>query len=346
MATKRFSDLSPQSAATVIDDFLGASENVYFTEKLAGQHLDVFVYPDGKVKAGIKTGGGHETRGYFPVVEGVFENHHPPVSSRTAYSLEVLKRDSRPDFIDYKFEVPFVVADLGGNMPQDVVDKFNEAQDQVKFLSNKDLKKSPASKPTPAERQVLETMKERLLAGEKVSKKDKQVVEKVLMDLLDRGAISSSLGGTRFEGLFGKVGEEEFKVPSAHYATMQLQQARFVAVTKNTQDYGSYKVREMFQAVARDPSSLKGLVKDVVDYLKFLQGPLPTGFKVFFSKEEASKLSEQADKMLAGDELAAAELARQFFDRVKDRKAWVSTGDDIQIESFLRWQLLAGIRKV
>lgn len=320
MPTPRFRDLSPQGAAAVVAAFLGQESEARFTEKLAGQHLTAVAKPGGKFLYGIKTESGMSSGGYFPDLEDVLRTKHPPVKKQVTYQFEVLRKENRPDYIDYPLASTTAV-EYSGAMSKATAAKLNAGQKRVRFMTKDSIEKSVADIVGEDDRFILERFLAAIRSGKKVPKSMFLDVEEVLMDLLDRGKTPSSIGGPRIEGLFGDV-EGGFKIPSRAYADLQVKQAKFYAVVRSG---GEYAVPGRFAAATKDPSA-DGLVSDVLKYVDEMatKGPGP-GFKVFFDRPTARALKSLADKYRAGDASAGRRLAQDFFRRVGDKRTWVSS---------------------
>lgn len=320
MSTPRFRDLSPASAAAVVDAFLGDESGVDFTEKLAGQHLTAASRDGTRWKYTIKSGESG-SGGYFPDLENALAMHHPRTGP-VEYSFEVLKTRRRPDFIAYDLKND-VAAEYSGAMTPEVARRLNSAQRQVTFLTRDDIRKPVAGLVVdPKTRSILKKFSAAAAAG-RVSRDEKTAVEAILMDLVDAEGVSSAAGGPRIEGLFGLVDRQGFKIPSKKYADVQLLQAKFYALSRRL---GSHGTADRFDAAAGDPDADR-VVRDVIDYIDFMAsgGPGP-GFKVFFGPAEAAKLKVLADNYVAGDAAAGRKLAALFMQRVSDRSSWTVSG--------------------
>lgn len=333
MPTRRFSDLSQQEQIDVIDEFLGSSKGVEFTEKLAGQHMSVVVHPDGVVEYLGK--GGSRSGGEFSPILTVLRRFHPPVLSSVAYEFEVLKKDVRPDFIHYPLKKDFTVVDLSGEMEDDVAREMSSQQPRVEFVPKSAIRKSVA--PTlkdPGARKTLTDYRDALEAGRRRTKSDAQHIESLLMDLIDRGVVPSTLGSSAIEGLFGTTSGGGFKIPTASYAEIQRDQSKFFAVARSVP---MDTIKRRFAAAVDNPMADR-MVSDVIKYIEKMSTKEPSrGFRTYFSKQEILDLKNLADVYASGDAGAGEELAELFFDRVKDRGSWVAT------ESVDRWRLLAGL---
>lgn len=327
--TPRFNSLDPAGMISVIDNFLGAKEDVDFTEKLAGSSFSATVDPSGEKSYStkdFKDDPSAPKSGIFPNVEKVLNDLHPKVSSPVTYSFEILKKEKRPDYIDYAIDHDVAAVDLSGKLSAALAAELNAAQSEVNFLTKADIKKSVGKLIKDDEtRNALTSLRDKLSAGEKVSKQEIMQVEEILMDLIDSGDVPSTLGGGRIEGLFGSVGGKGFKIPSRAYAAVQKDQARFYAIVRKG---GAISKRIVDAAASGDATSDK-LVSDVLDYLRRLSaGSMPKGFRSFFSPEEAaSLLGEYEEKLKSGDTKAARKFASAFFGRVNDKESWLSTGE-------------------
>lgn len=322
MPTRRFSDLSPTEQLDVIEDFLGSSEKVDFTEKLAGQHLTLVLHPGGSVEYVGKSGGKSKV-GLFPAVNKVLRNHHPPVSNDVRYEFEVLKRSERPDFIDYPIEKELVVVELTGKMSKSTVDVLNSSQDVVGFMSRDSIKKSTMGLVTdPDIAEELNLYRDMLSSGARPPKEEAKRIETILMGLIDSGRVPSSLGSAAIEGLFGTVPSGGFKIPSASYAEVQRDQAKFFAAYRKM-PWETIAAR--FAAASGDPTKDR-LVSDVIEYIEKMSAKVtPRGFRTYFSKQELSSLTQLILAYESGNPDSGVELAKRFFERVGDKSAWVTT---------------------
>lgn len=325
--TPRFRNLSPEAMISVIDNFLGAKDDVDFTEKLAGSNFSATVEPGGGKKyttKSMKDDPKAPTRGIFPDVEKVLNQLHPDVSSPVTYTFEILKKEKRPDYIDYAMDHDIAAVEFSGKLTPALAAELNAAQSDVYFLTKSDIKKSVGKLiKDDATRARLEAAKAKLESG-KISKEDVADVEDTLSDLIDTGMVPSTLGGGRIEGLFGFAGGKGFKIPSKAYAAVQKDQARFYAMTMK-----GGKMGDRFAAAVEsgDPSSDK-LIADAVDYLQRLSaGGLPPGFRAFFTPDEAQELLGYYDAMVAGHTKAGKLFASKFFGRIKNKDQWVSSGE-------------------
>lgn len=335
MPTRRFNNLSLGEQGDVIDAFLGVGGGVDFTEKLAGQHLTVVIYPGGDVEYIGKEGKREVGGGLFPVVNGVLKKFHPPVDAEVKYEFEVLKKGVRPDFIDYPLEKDYTVVELSGVMSKSVAGALNTSQSSVVFIPRDSIKKSVGGVVRdPVLLKQLRSYRDKLASGVKPSKAEVLQVEGLLMDLIDSGVVPSTLGSVAIEGLFGISSGGGFKIPSTTYANLQREQAKFFAVSRKMSMAG---IRDRFVSAGEDPRGDR-LVADVINYVEnFSQKSPPRGYRMYFSKEELMGLRGLVDAYLGGDVSSGVNLAAQFFGRVKDKSAWVTT------EAVNRWQRLAGI---
>jgi hypothetical protein len=324
MPTPRFRDLSPEAAASVVDAFLGGETTAEFTEKMAGQHLTAIVKPDGSVDYAIKTGSPTGGGGYFPDLEEALERHHPPVKKTVRYQFEVLKKSKRPDYIDYPLSAAVTAVEYGGVMSKAVADALNAAQTSVVFYTKDSIRKAVGGIVSdPETKKILKSFRRKAASGS-ATKAETLEVEELLMDLVDSGKIPPTLGGSRMEGLFGTVtGGRGFKIPSRSYADLQLRQAKFYAIVRADRERETIA---RFKTAAADPSSDKA-VSDVLEYIDYMSsgGPGP-GFKVFFTHAEIDSLKTLADSYRGGNAAAGKKLAADFFKRVANRTAWVSSG--------------------
>ena len=317
MPTRRFSDLSPAEQLDVLDAFLGTSEKVDFTEKLAGQHLTLIVHPDGSVEHVGKFGG---KSGLFPAVNKAIKNYHPSVANDVRYEFEVLKKDFRSDFINYPIEKDAIVVELTGQMPKSIVDVLNSSQDQIGFMSRDAIKKKVGGLAIDSD--VVEDLtlyRDMISAGTHPPKPEAKRIELILMELINSGKLPSSLGSAAIEGLFGNVASGGFKIPSKSYADLQRDQSKFFAVMRKT-PMATLKAR--FASAVSNPSSDR-LVSDVLEYIeKMSTKETPRGFRVYFSKQELTNLKALSEEYRSGSVAAGVELAETFFKRVQNKSSW------------------------
>jgi hypothetical protein len=322
MPTPRFRDLSPAAAASVVSAFLGGESSAEFTEKLAGQHLTATSKTGGRWHFSIKTGESG-SGGFFPEVEYALNKFHPKSNVPLTYQFEIVNRRDRPDYIDYDLKSDAAV-EYTGVMTPDVAATLNAKQKSVKFLTKSDISKPVGSLAgDPETKTALKKFVSDAKKATKMPKARMLEIESLLMDLIDKGKIPSSLGGPRIEGLFGTSEGTGFKIPSKAYSELQLQQARFYAIVR------SYKVRETlkrFKDAVKNPEGDR-VVSDVLDYIDKLAagGPGP-GFRVFFSPEEARRLQPLSTKYREGNAQSGVRLAQTLFDRITDRVSWASSG--------------------
>lgn len=319
----------------VIDNFLGAKETVDFTEKLAGSNFDATIYPDGQHSYTTKSLGRELPSGLFPEVERILGAYHPPVTQAVTYNFELLKKSKRPDFIDYRMDHDVTVAEFGGKLTRQVADLLNSEQKEVRFLTRDDIKKSVGNLiKDDTTRQKLNDAKIKIQSGT-ITKLEILEIDELLMDLIDTGRVPSSISGGRVEGIFGIAGTKGFKIPSKMYSQIQRDQSGFVAVIKSKIPY----LARFVNAAELGDLQSDRLVNDVIRYLENLaKGGAPTGFRTYFSPEEARNLLAMVPDMQSGSKTAvktAKTFSSAFFKRVKDKERWVSTGE-IQAENFLR----------
>ena len=311
MSTLRFKDLKPKEAIQVIDSFIGNESIANFTEKLAGQNFIVTIKPDGNVSTTSKKLKGVEAN-IFPHLREIIKLFHPKVTSEIEYTFEVLKKQGRPDYIDYVLQRDFTLIEFSGNLTQSVTDILNSSQEKAIFYTKQSIKKSISSTASPEHKDYLEKIKDRLLSGERLNKSEMEKVDIVLSTILDQGGYISSFGG-RIEGLFGDVGGTKFKVPSKRYSEIQkLHSGIYGSILKTP------KRNFVARFVAADTQNgVDRLVDDTRKYLeKISTESIEPGFRIFFKPSEARRLLTLSNK----------ELAEQVYDRVSSRN-WVKTSD-------------------
>ena len=301
MPTPRFKDLTPEDAVEVLDAFLGGKSRATFTEKLAGQNFTAVVMPDGEVKTTTKSAAAADIK-LFPSVTDALKKYHPRPEEPVRYSFEVVNASRRPDFIAYDLTAPTVAVEFSGALTLDAARVLNSAQDEVKFYTHEDIKKTGFGPGTPEQQKILKAARDRLASGEALTTTEKATAEDVLMDLLDSGKIPSAIGGTRIEGLFGRIGDVGFKIPSKKYAGVQRMQAGLYGAVKRLSK------KNFVEKMMGGGSSRLG--QDVRGYLESLtKSPPEAGFRYFFTPVEAEELLR----------LPLTDMSKMFYDRVQSR---------------------------
>lgn len=321
MPTPLFSDLSDADAVAVVEEFLGRTSGIEFTEKLAGQHITA-ESKDGSDWIYSTKSGSRGRGGYFPNVERALAHAHPRSKKPIKYEFEVIRQHRRPDFIAYDLKND-IAAEYSGAMTPAIAELLNAEQDEVTFMTRADIRKQVGNfKIDTATRRSLEAFVAAAKTGN-VTKSQKKSAEESLMRLIDAGIGTSVAGGKRIEGLFGMSAAGGFKIPSRAYAEVQLAQSKFYALARRI---GAEGLARRFSAAAGDPTTDK-VVQDVIDYVELVATRgVPAGFRMFFDVSTARNLKRLLDNYVAGDIQAGRRAAAIFMQRVSDKSGWVSSG--------------------
>lgn len=329
-ATARIPDLTKDDILNVLSDILGSEPLMNYTEKLAGQFLEVII-EDGQVLGRFKDA---SDKGLAPSpnfdISGVAKAiRNSPVSAtlNTKFQFEVIKPDDRPDYIDYAIgEIPIAV-EFTGRLTPDTTRQLNDAQQSVRFLCQADITKRPRQL-SPELRSQVQSAYDRVANAPKLTKAEKSEIEVLISDSLVDIFGESVFGGPP-EGIFALGASKPFKIPEANYASIQRIQVPLYATFSNKSSYTADQLKSRIAAIAGNPDLAQSdrMISDVKKYLTAASAGFPQrGYRTFFSPQEATDLLAMLEQIIAGN----VQLADRFYTlvrrRVNDKKSWVSTG--------------------
>jgi len=165
-STARIQDLTQPDILSVLDDILGREPLLTFTEKLAGQFLEVVV-ENGQVLANFKDA---VEKNLLPSdkfdIAGVaktIRNSPLALSVNAKFKFEVIKTENRPDYIDYAIGDTPIAIEFTGSMTKQMSDELNHLQNNIKFLSQTDITKRPRQL-SPELRQKIQDVRDSVAA--------------------------------------------------------------------------------------------------------------------------------------------------------------------------------------
>jgi hypothetical protein len=355
--TPRVSDLSLEDIVTVLKDMLREEPLLSYTEKLAGQFLEVRIdrsrddpqnmWVGAVFKQQKEEGYSYNTRHDAGAVAATLRSIKIPTNMvGMTYKFEVIKEENRPDYIDYVLEGARTLAvEFSGTLTKEQADYLNSQQRNVKYMSREEITKKPRPI-SPELRQKIENAIALLTSGQKIRKAQKEEIENLLSTGLAEIFGESVLGG-RFEGIFvsgqsmaaAEPGEEPemlgFKMPEASYANIQrVSVPLYAAFAKGDGQYGAYST---LQRLKENPLNDR-LIANIKTYLQAASAGFPPGFKTFFSSQEASDLLDMLETLISQSKSAALDpgqtiderLFMKFYrtltSRIVNKRSWVSTG--------------------
>ena len=322
-STPRIPDLSREDIIEVLQDILGRDPLISYTEKLAGQFLEIkiqdgevgSIFKDAKEK-GVPHGLRYDTGGTARSLRSITL---PPEMEGKTYQFEILKPDNRPDYVNYTVGDKTLAIEFTGALTPEVASKLNAAQPHVTFMSKADITR----KPKPLSPELAEKVKAALVgvsSSPKMKRADKEAIESLISTALVEIFGDSILGGAP-EGIFATGTSKSFKIPEASYALVQRLQAPIYAVFS---EKSTYDLHELENRIASFTPEDK-MAKQIKQYLEATANGLPKGFRTFFTPEEASGLLQQLESILTGDPTTASSFYRQFRRRVSNKTQWVAT---------------------
>jgi hypothetical protein len=324
-STSRISDISREDIIELLEDILGRTPLISYTEKLAGQFLEIkikngevlSIFKDAKEK-GYEHGYRHDAGGTARCLRGI---SLPPEMEGQTYQFEVIKADNRPDYIDYAVGDRTLSIEFGGRLTPEVAQKLNNAQRWVRFVTRNEITRTPGEL-SPELRSRIQASLDKIKTNPKMKKAEKEEIETLISSALTEIWGESILGGTP-EGIFASRGQTQFKIPDARYAKIQRLQAPLYAVFSEKSKYDSHELKSRFETFAGNPTDR--MATQIRQYLEEASKGFSTGFRSFFTPQEATELLQRFDALLAGDVSLAQQLYADIKRRVGNKTNWVST---------------------
>lgn len=329
-ATARIPDLTKDDILSVLSDILGSEPLVTYTEKLAGQFLEV-VIENGQVLSRFKDASDKElfASPNFDIggVAKAIRSSSLAESMSTKFQFEVLKSENRPDYLDYAIGDQTMAVEFTGRMTPQIARELNKSQQEVRFLSQADITKRP--RPLSAElRSSVEAAYNSVATAPKMTKEEKQRIEELISASLVEIFGESIFGGPP-EGIFVTGASKPFKIPERNYAAIQRIHVPIYAVFASKSSYTPDVIKARIAAIAGNPdlAASDRIIADVRRYLEAAsRGFSQRGFRTFFTPQEATDLLGTLDSIVAGN----VQLADRFYTairrRINDKRSWVSTG--------------------
>ena len=328
--TPRILDLDKPDIVQLLSDILGSAPLIQYTEKFAGQNFELTIKngrTSGRFKDDIAAGyTPRDTSDLGGVARSIRSTGlHEKVD--VVYTFEVVKPDTRPDYIDYALGSKTLAVEYSGVMKPEIAKFLNSKQPYVRFLCREDLVRKP--KPlSPELRQKIQATHDKVTSLSRLTPIDKKEIEKLISQSLIQIFGESLLGGPP-EAVFATGGEKTFKIPEFNYAEIQRIQAPIYATfSKSKSRYSSLELLRRIEAIAENSELLTSdkMIAGIAGYLKLAEkGMSSKGFRTFFSKSEAKSLLQMLNKISAGDKSQAYKFFSTIQDRINDRREWVST---------------------
>ena len=329
-ATARIPDLTKDDILSVLSDILGSEPLVTYTEKLAGQFLEVLI-ENGEVLGRFKDASdkGLPASPNFDIAGVAKAIKASPLaeSMNIKFQFEVLKPDARPDYLDYAIGDQVMAVEFTGRMTPQMARALNDSQQAVRFLSQADITKRPRPL-SPELRARVEEAYNSVAGSAKITKDEKQRVEELISESLVEIFGESIFGGPP-EGIFVTGASKPFKIPERNYANIQRIHVPIYAVFASKSSYTPDVIKSRIAAIAGNPelASSDRIISDVRRYLQAAStGFSQRGFRTFFTPQEATDLLDMLDSIEAGN----VQLADKFYStirrRINDKRSWVSTG--------------------
>lgn len=324
-STPRIIDLEKEDIINLLEDILGREPLLSYTEKLAGQFLEIkiekgevlTIFKDAKEK-GYAHGYRHDAGGTASTLRTI---ELPSEMEGETYQFEVIKKESRPDYIDYVFGDGTIAIEFSGRMTQELASKLNEAQENVRFMTRSDISRRPKALSPDLKRDVQDALNN-VRTSAKIPKAYKERIESLVSKSLVEIFGESILGGSP-EGVFVTGGSKPFKVPEREYASIQRLQAPIYAIFSEKSKYNPAELLARILEFSKNPKDR--MAKQIADYLEAASRGFPPGFRTFFTKEEANELLKMLENVMSGDENAASTFYKTLRRRVNDKSRWVST---------------------
>jgi len=327
--TPRIQDLEYTDILNVLDDILGREPLLTFTEKLAGQFLDVKIengWITANQKDGIKKGAPHSPKFDIGGVAKTLKYSNLMKRTNATYKFEVIKPENRPDYIDYVIgDIPIAI-EFTGAMSKNLCMLLNTNQKYVKFLCKDDIIKRP--KPLPPElRQKIQHARDNLASSPKITKAMKVETEMLVSRYFLEIFGESTFGGSS-EGVFATGASKDFKIPNITYADIQRIQAPIYSIfSEKSNYYTSEQIIERINGLVGNHDKLKSdkMLLEIHRYLKAASQGFEKGFRTFFNKNEATQLLNMMQNIADGDNGLVFEFYKTIKNRVNNMRLWVST---------------------
>ncbi len=323
--TPRIQDLSREEIIEVLKDILGREPLNTYTEKLAGQFLEVkiegdkvlTIFKDAKEK-GFSHGYKHDAGGTATALRSI---RLPEEMSDQIYQFEVIKQENRPDYIDYIVGDKSLAIEFTGRMSKSLAQKLNELQTSVKFISQSDIIRRPMNLSDETRTHVQRAL-DSAQTTTKISRTEKDSIESLISKALVEIFGESLLGGSP-EGIFASSSSTSFKIPEHNYANIQRLQAPLYAVFSEKSKYTPQELGARFESFVTNPQDR--MAKQIKDYLLAASKGFAPGFRTFFTPEEASKLLIDFEELISGDVSKSKQILSQLKRRIGNKHLWVST---------------------
>jgi hypothetical protein len=323
--TPRIQDLSREEIAEVLEDILGREPLNTYTEKLAGQFLEVkidgdkvlTIFKDAKEK-GFSHGYRHDAGATASTLRSI---QLPEEMIGQIYQFEVIKQENRPDYIDYIIGDKTLAIEFTGRMSKELSQKLNELQSMIRFVSQSDIIRRPKNLSDDTRTHVQRALNS-ARTSQKMSKPEKESIESLISKALVEIFGESLLGGSP-EGIFVSSPSRSFKIPEYNYSNIQRLQAPLYAIFSDKSKYTPVELGTRFESFTGNPHDR--MAKQIKDYLVTASKGFPPGFRTFFSPEEASKLLGEFEELTSGDLSKSKQVLSQLKRRIGNKHSWVST---------------------
>ena len=325
--TPRIQDLSREEIIEVLEDIVGREPLNTYTEKLAGQFLEVkidgdkvlTIFKDAKEK-GFSHGYRHDAGGTASTLRSI---QLPEEMIGQIYQFEVIKQENRPDYIDYIIGDKTLAIEFTGRMSKELSQKLNELQSMIRFIPQSDIVRRPKNLSDDTRTHVQRAL-DSARTSQKMSRPEKESIESLISKALVEIFGESLLGGSP-EGIFVSVSNpsKSFKIPEHNYANIQRLQAPLYAVFSDKSKYTTLELEARFESFAGNPHDK--MAKQIKDYLVTASKGFPSGFRTFFSPEEASKLLGEFEELTSGNLAKSKQVLSQLKRRIGNKHSWVST---------------------
>jgi hypothetical protein len=323
--TPRMSDLTQEDLILVIEDILGREPLATYTEKLAGQNLTVYI-EGGEVLGQYKDKEKSSWSDLSGVADTIRSSSISRSSGDTKFGFEVLKPESRPDYLDYVIGDNTVVVEFTGALTAEMAKTLNREQGRLKFLSKADITKRPRPL-SPATRSRMLAFLEELKSSKKFPKDRKVEIEASVSEAVAE-VFGESIFGGPVEGIFVTGASKGFKIPEKEYADLQRISAPLYAVFSEKSAIPAQTVYDRFEKIAlgeADPASDR-IWSDLTRYFTAASAGFRAGYKTFFSPKEAQVLRAKMEALPgSGDARKSVEIIRSVRRRIGNKLEWHST---------------------
>jgi len=320
--TKQPGDLSQQEIIDLINYVLTGEGVFDFSEKFAGSHSEILHGSDtgsfsSKTKSGREAGSSWgEPRGKAKQITTALSALETPVSSRR-FAFEFIDAVSRPDYINYLIGDQPAAIEYTGELTAEETNMLNQSQDGIRFVSLEEISHD-SFELSPEDIELLEDAKTNLSSG-KLKRSELKDYGSLVSSIIAYSVDQSLLGGP-IEGLMVQTPDRVFKIPNPDYSSVQRLQSPLYAMFSGRGGVSKTEIKS--RVLAADPQDR--LLVDMTNYLESVSS-LPSGFRAFFSSEEAEDLLDLIDDSVAGDSSKAEELYKRFNKRINTQSDWVNT---------------------